>query len=67
LARDLKTERLAAAGRNDDKGIIAIDQAGNDLPLRLAEGFIAKDLEQGILRVTVHAADPGKQICTLCI
>ena len=65
--RNLVAERLAAAGRHNDEGILAVDQAGNDLRLRMAEGMIAKYLEQGFLWISVHSASPVHQMCLCCI
>ena len=45
--RDLKTEGFAAAGRHEDKSVLAGDQALHDLFLIGTKGAVAKDALQG--------------------
>lgn len=47
--RDLITQRLAAAGRHEHKGVLPGDQLLNDLVLVMAEFDIAEDPLQGIV------------------
>jgi len=46
--RDLVAERLAAAGRHQDKGVLPADQPVDDLLLQGAEGVVTEDGLQGL-------------------
>ena len=48
--RNLVAERLAAAGRHEDKGILAADDGGDDLLLVRPERGIAENVFQGFMQ-----------------
>lgn len=54
--RDLVTQRLAATGGHEHKGVPAGDQLFNDLVLVMAEFGVAEDPLQGIVN---GGADDG--------